>query len=231
MDWQEFDDGLMNPEEKKKVEDLVQNDSAAEAELMGFRAFRKTVRAKGLEEPVPMRRLDAMLQDVAGRKKPKPLAWRLVPIGAAAVLAIGAAFAYPLLNAAQDNKEKIVAVNDAEQAWDIASNAMDRPMPNIQLVGLAKIGEVRCGKDYVCYEIIMNGEPYCLKMTKKPLNRSNCSKVIKENATYYESQDVAWSCAMTNLSYQVSGGSKEGRWKIALLAHREAMSGLPKPQA
>lgn len=230
MDWQDFDDGLMNADERKKIEELVQSDPALEAELMGLRAFRKAVRVKGLEEPVPMRRLDAMLQDVAGRRQPKPLVWKLAPIAAVAAVGLGIAFAMPRLNSNPGFKEKIVAVNDAEQAWDIASNSMDRPMPNIQLAGLAQIGEVRCGKGYVCYEIVMDDQPYCLKMTQKPLNRSNCSKVIKENATYYESQDVAWSCAMTNLSYQVSGGTKEGRWKIALLAHREAMSGLPKPQ-
>lgn len=222
MDWQDYEDGLMSSEEMKKVEELVAREPRAAAELSGLRAFRKAVRSKGLEEPVPMRRLDAMLCDVAGRRREKQKPRLLVPVSVGLVLITAALFAAPFYNQITP-RERTVAVNDFDDAWDQASQIMSRPMPPIHLTNMAQIMEVRgASKNYVCYEIKMGDNRYCLRMSTGPLDRSECSKVVKEGFAYYEKDDVAWSCAMTGLTYQISGGTKDGRWRLATEVHRES---------
>jgi hypothetical protein len=226
MDWQDYEDGLMSAEEKKQVDDLVAQEPRAASELSGLRSFRKAIRAKGLEEPVPMRRLDAMLCDVAGRRKNSAVTWQrlMVPVAAGLVLISAALFIAPFYLQVRPS-ERTVAVQDFDQAWEEAGRIMDRPMPPIQLAKMANVFEVKGTRsDYVCYEILMNGQKYCLRMSKGPLNRGNCSKVIVDGNAYFEKEDVAWSCAVTGLTYQVSGGTKEGRWKLATEVHREASS-------
>ena len=123
-------------------------------------------------------------------------------------------------------KESSVAVKDFDQAWEASSQIMNRPMPPIHLAGMpARVYEVKGGANYVCYEIAMDGQDYCLRMSPSFIDKpSDCSKIVKDGATYYEKEGVSWSCSVTGLSYQVSGGTKEGRWKLATKIHGEASS-------
>jgi hypothetical protein len=220
----------MSAEEKKQVDDLVASEPKAAAELSGLRAFRKAVRAECLEEPVPMRRLDAMLSDVAGRRKAvSPWPRLLVPVAAGLVVISAALFIAPFYIQVRP-QERVVAVQDFDQAWDEAGRIMNRPMPPIRLAGMAHINEVKgTSKDYVCYEMVMGGDKYCLRMSTSQLDRTKCSEVKKDGYTYFEKDDVAWSCAMTGLTYSISGGTKAGRWKLAEEIHRE--STLPNPSS
>lgn len=225
MDWQDYEDGLMSAEEQKQVDDLVANEPKAAAELSGLRSFRKAIRAKGLEEHVPMRRLDAMLSDVAGRRAKPNTTWQrlMVPVAAGLVLISAALFIAPFYIQVK-GKESTVAVSDFDQAWEASSQMMNRPMPPIHLPGMrASVYQVNGDNDTVRYQIMMDGKRYCLSMSTGFIDKpSECSKIVRDGSVYYEKEGVSWSCPVTGLSYQVLGGTKEGRWQLATKIHNEA---------
>ncbi|MHA4875081.1 anti-sigma factor, partial [Enterococcus faecium] len=69
-DWQAYEDGSLNSEERAQAEMILQTDRQARAELDALRAFRAVVRKAGQAEAVPTATLEQMLKSVAQTAQP-----------------------------------------------------------------------------------------------------------------------------------------------------------------
>ena len=221
IDWQMYEDGLLEPEEMRKAEEALASDEGARKELEGLREFRKMVRSSALREPVPHGRLRAILRTVIGHDR-RP-AWRLYGALAAtaAVVAALAFFAIGLLPSKVDAPEyRSFESPQAAQIW--ASNLSGLNLPAIELASMGRIQGVHCAEAWACYDFTVDGQLVHVYMRAGAV-ASGCDTLVRDGRTYYltpGSETIFFS--QSGLTFTVHCGDDDLRWRVAKQAAQEA---------
>lgn len=233
IDWQDYEDGAMSEEARQEAERRLKTDSKAQAELSGLRSFRKAVRQAGMNEKVPVDRLEGMLSHVASQQPVKP-SFNLwvrrfaVPTLTAAALILTAWIAFgPSINRGftqteLDPKQTTVVSNDpvAIQAWAIQATGMD--VPRLTLSSMGGLQGAHCGDGYVCWDFKIEGELYHIAVREDDSMLKNLTMKTVGGDDYYVGSGIGWKCS--GYSFYVVGGTETGRWKVAETACREVRS-------
>ncbi len=219
IDWQMYEDGLLEPEEMRKAEEALAKDEGARKELEGLRAFRKMVRASALREPVPLGRLRAILRDVIGRQP----AWRLygaVAVAAASMAWLASVVLGPVPGEPSDEVYQSFNSPEAAQTW--ASNRSGLNLPAIQLTSIGHVQGVHSAPAWACFDFMAGNElVHILMQAGDP--PTECKIVVKDGREYYVplgSQKVCFS--HDGVMFTVNCDDEDLRWRVALRAAREA---------
>lgn len=211
IDWQMYEDGLLSPEEMKEAESMLKNDDGARQELEGLRSFRRMIRQAGMREPVPFRRLRHMLRDIVGRSA----SWsgrRVAVIGSLAAAVLVLAFVAWQNGPLAGGVKRFASVERAVQ-WATPVSGLD--LPTFELGDAAQFEGVHCGKEWACFDYIVNGETVHVYIKVKS-ERGACRIVDLRGVRYYVTENIAFD--HENLTIQVSGGDDVVRWQVAKAA-------------
>ncbi|MCH7903724.1 MAG: hypothetical protein IH944_04060 [Armatimonadetes bacterium] len=215
IDWQMYDDGLLSPEEMKEAESMLKKDDGARRELEGLRSFRRMIRQAGMREPVPFSRLRRILREIVGRSA----SWsgrQIAVFGsvAAAVLVL-ALFAWqngPLGGRSDGDVRRFASVELAVQ-WATPVSGLD--LPTFELGEVADFEGVHCGKEWACFDYIVDGETVHVYVRVKS-DKGVCTIFDRNNVLYYVSDEIEFD--HEDLTIQVSGGDEAVRWQVAQAA-------------
>ena len=215
IDWQMYDDGLLSPEEMKEAESMLKKDDGARRELEGLRSFRRMIRQAGMREPVPFGRLQRILREIVGRSA----SWsgrQLAVFGsvAAAVLLL-ALFAWqngPLGGRSDGEVRHFASVERAVQ-WATPVSGLD--LPTFDLGEVAEFDGVHCGKEWACFDYIVDGETVHVYIQVRS-EKGECKIFDIGSVRYYVSDEIAFD--HDGLTIQVSGGDEGVRWQVAQAA-------------
>lgn len=221
IDWQMYEDGLLEPEEMRKAEEALASDEGARKELEGLREFRRVVRTSALREPVPHGRLRAILRNVIGRKHRQ--AWRRYG-AVAAIAAAAAALAFFVIGLfpSDAEKETYQAIDSPLLAQSWANERSGLNLPAIELASLGRMEGVHSKGSWACYDFMVGGQLVHLYM-EAGQPESSCEKVVMDGVTYYLPQGTKNVCfSSKGVTFTVFCGDEDLRWKVAKQAAREA---------
>lgn len=185
IDWQAYEDGLMGAEETEMANKALRDDPAARKELDGFRSFRKMVRSAVLREPVPHKRLRAILRAIVGTAGISRVR-RYALIATTAVAATAVAFvSFVALNQPGPNddvREHFSSVGEA-QAW--ASERSGLEIPNLELASLGGLESVHSAESYACFDYMLDGKRLHVFCSDRPIEKSRCIAQESDAGTLY----------------------------------------------
>lgn len=223
IDWQEYEDGGLDPEMKRKADELLKSSPKARQELEGLRQFRKALRKAALAEPVPARSLRDRLRQIT-RPARQSAGWRWAGAAVAAcALAVAAVVFMPRTPgqiAPSAGSPVRLATSSVPQAHQFASRHASFSVPTVQLAGTASLDGVECCQTFVCYDFMLDGELYHVKINEEPCT---IGEVVERDGMQF--RDAAYIAFESDgLTYRVSGGTEEGRWIIAEAVAQERAS-------
>ena len=220
IDWQMYEDGLLEPEQMREAEQALARDEGARKELEGLREFRKMVRSSALREPVPHGRLREILRTVTGRDR-RP-AWRLYGAVAAtaAVAAAVAVFAIGLLPSKVDAVDyRSFESPQAAQSWASARSGLN--LPTIELASMGRIQGVHCAEGWACYDFTVDGLLVHIDIRAGDV-AAGCDTVVRDGRTYYltpGSETVFFT--QNGMTFTIHCGDDDIRWRVAKQAAQE----------
>ncbi|MCH8979835.1 MAG: hypothetical protein IH945_11425 [Armatimonadetes bacterium] len=220
IDWQMYEDGLLEPEQIRKAEEALASDEGARKELEGLREFRKMVRKSAMRERVPHGRLREILRTVAGRDR-RP-AWRLFGALAAttAVAAVLVIFAFGLLPSA-DTTEVYRSFKSPQAAQSWASHRSGMNLPTIELASLGRMKGVHSTVGWACYDFDVDGWLVHVYVRAGPVVEG-CDLVIRDGRTYYLPPGSNTVCfSQRGMTFTVDCGDEDLRWRVAKQAAQE----------
>ncbi len=219
IDWQMYEDGLLEPEDMRKAEEALANDEGARKELDGLRAFRKMVRASALREPVPHGKLRSILRDVIGRQP----AWRLygaVAVAAASMAWLASVVLGPVPGGPSDEVYQSFKSPQAAQTW--ASNRSGLNLPAIQLTSIGQVQGVHSAPEWACFDF-MAGDQLVHIFMQAGDPPTGCETVLMEGREYYVPLGSQKVCFTQNgVMFTVNCNDEDLRWRVALRAAQEA---------
>lgn len=212
IDWQKYADGLLDPAEMRKADEILRTDDRARKELEGLRSFRKMVRVAALSEPVPHSRLRQILKSVIG--KSQSAVWRRT--AAFATLGVGAAamafLAFNFFSGQTDPGAEVRKTFTSEtkaQKW--ASGVSGVELPTLQLSSLGSFDSVHCSTGWACFDYYFEG--YLIHIYMKMDNvAEGCEVVQRGEQTFFV--DDAISFDEKGLTVSVQGGTEDVRWNV-----------------
>jgi len=230
IDWQMYEDGLLEPEEMRRAEQALASDQGARKELQGLREFRKVVRTSALQEPVPLGRLRAILRAVIGRDR-QP-AWRLYA-ALAATAAAAAALAFFAVGLFPNGAQPVVSRTEAEpvvyrsfespqaaQRWAAGRSGLD--LPTIELASIGQLQGVHCAEAWACYDFTVDGRLVHVYMRAGGVV-PGCAKIVRDGRAFFLPPIEETICFSNNGgTFAVHCDDEDLRWKVAEQAAKEA---------
>ena len=214
IDWQMYEDGVLSPEEMKEAESMLKNDDGARRELEGLRSFRRMIRQAGMREQVPFGRLQRILREIVGRTSWSGRRAAVSGSVAAAVLVL-AFFAWkngPLGGEGAGDVKHFASVEGAVQ---YATPVSGLDLPTFELGEVAEFEGVHCGKEWACFDYIVDGKSVHVYIQIKS-EKGDCRIFDRDGFRYYVSDAIEFD--HQGLTIQVSGGDEGLRWQVAQAA-------------
>lgn len=233
IDWQEFEDGGLDDEAMRQAKDELSRNPSAQKELKGLAAFRRSVRAAVMAEPVPEQALNGMLKQVCGR--PSAPFWQkgLALASAAAVCVV---LALVLLNQFGGGSDwappatAFVSTGDFERDFASATKQSPIYVPHLNLSGLAEYKGVHSCMSSVSFKLAFHGQDFTLTVAPKGQLDPNGEVFDAEGTELVRSGEAyCWTCPSS--SYRLEGGSPEERAKFAAALTKQTGYERPKGSA
>jgi hypothetical protein len=223
IDWQAYEDGLIESEQKLAADRALADDPAASRELEGLRALRCAVREAALAEPVPRERLSRVLRDVVGRRRVGRgrFVWLAAAVLACSiVLAVGGNLLWDRLNG---ESEASTRVDTAREAQEWAREQSDLSLPAIDLGPLGTIESAHAHTGWACYDYNVGGETIHVSMTSGDCSTTVQDKVETKYGTLYDDKiGGVVRFSYNNLYYMVRGASEQTRVEVSKRVITEA---------
>jgi hypothetical protein len=226
IDWQGYDDGLLSAEDRRSAEEALQTDPGSMAELEGLSAFKSAVREAGLREPVPVRRLEAMLSKVARPARPVGRSrWAMVA-AAAACLALLAWAGVSMFGGRGDVLEERRSFDSMPEACAWAADVSGLPVPSMREFSSGALDSVHAGDGWACFDLVADGSLVHMTVASGLATTAGCEVVETEfGDVFYHTMTRSVSFNKDDLHYTLKGGERETMLKVA----REVMKGTPRP--
>jgi hypothetical protein len=223
IDWGAYLDGSVSDEERKRIEALLSSSQEARSDFEGFKEFRSALRKAALADPVPIDRLEALLQKAAGQKRRFMFAPRLAfSFAAAAALFVFLGwrlwFYDPMLPVVLRAGESL-AISDPVAAAQWVNERTGMHAPVVRLAGMGRLIGVEIGDDWFCYDFEVRGQTVHLFMHSDKARFDGLAATEVQNHRLFLGRGVGWTCC--HLAYVLKGADRSLLIECAVRAEAE----------
>ena len=205
VNWQEYLDGSLGPEEMEMARALLAQDAGARKSLEHLKAFRKEVRRACLSEPVPLKRLEESMRGLRSRTRASGRMWTWA-------IAAAAAIAVAFFTARREPRQvELANLTSFESAGRWLRDDTAAEIPTMRFEN-ARLVMAERGPDWGCYCMVMEGRLVHVRIGEEAILPG--SGVVRGGRRFVVADHVSWRKG--SLTFRVYGGTEELRWKIAL---------------
>lgn len=236
IDWKGFEEGALTPEEMNEIAGRLSSDPHVKAQYDQFKAFRAAIKSACLSQPVPEESLKACLRGICAERQtvPRPRVWMVGFAAAAAAIVLAVIVGPQFLSqpatkpVAQDNGTEFfrrLSTVDPNEAHKFIVSTAHRPAPRLLMANSnAKICCALVGKDWIGYDLILNGKSYRVVGKQNSNPKKDCSQVWQAGRNFWVDQNgVSWRCE-GNMLYTVTGGDQNERMTLASIVSKDTPS-------
>ncbi|MCW5936232.1 MAG: hypothetical protein KIT11_02865 [Fimbriimonadaceae bacterium] len=220
-DWQAYEDETLTAAERTAADSLLRTDPAARAELAALRRLRQATREAVLAEEVPEKELKARLAQVT-RSAPEQLNRMRVVFAFAAAFLLIAVFATSRLRPLEQGAVMELRTESVQLARDFAGRSAQINAPVPALAGLGQFQRVHCGKDWACFDYLVDGRTVHVHVQRDSGGSLPGEMVAIDGFNMYISTSITWRCH--GMVYEASGTSLPTLRRVALQAAAEVAS-------
>jgi hypothetical protein len=200
IDWQDYEDGMMSPDERMEADRLLAESEEARAELEGLRAFRTAVRRACLAEPVPSARLRRSLSRSVGSRPSRRWAFpaslaAAACCAAAAWIALSPSQDQPAFSAASSPMVAQVAARSPVEAQGFLSERCGMAMPKVTLAGYGRLEGATAGRDWGCYDFQVQDRKVHIYVRRDDGRLSGRPSLVHNGMPMFEREGVGWNCS------------------------------------